>query len=111
MQSAVYREPGDGDLGLPLRAIANENRMLILHWLKNPVKHFEKQREGDLASDGVCGVQIAQKLRLAQPTVSVHLRILARAGLLRVTRIKQWSFYKRDEHRIREIKEQLVEEL
>lgn len=111
MWSPSDREPGPSDLGLPLRALANEKRMMILNWPKNPLAHFEKQQEGDLVSDGVCGLQIAEKLHLAQPTVSVHLNILARAGLLRVTRIKQWSFYTRDENRIREIKEQFVEEV
>jgi ArsR family transcriptional regulator len=32
------------------------------------------------------------------------LRILAQAGLVRGKRIKKWTFYKRDEKRIREIK-------
>jgi ArsR family transcriptional regulator len=32
------------------------------------------------------------------------LRILSAAGLIRGKRIKQWTFYKRDEARIRELK-------
>jgi hypothetical protein len=32
------------------------------------------------------------------------LRILSTAGLIRGKRIKQWTFYKRDEARIREFK-------
>jgi ArsR family transcriptional regulator len=30
--------------------------------------------------------------------------VLARAGLIRGKRIKQWTFYRRDEKRIREVK-------
>jgi ArsR family transcriptional regulator len=54
--------------------------------------------------DGVCGVFIAEKLGLSQPTVSEHLRVLVQAGVLRPTRIKQWTFYRRDEAAIRALK-------
>jgi len=33
-----------------------------------------------------------------------HLKILSQAGLVRARRIKQWTFYKRDEKRIAEVK-------
>ena len=59
---------------------------------------------GDLVRDGVCGVFIAQKLGVSQPTASEHLKILSQAGLVRARRIKQWTFYKRDEKRIAEVK-------
>jgi len=35
------------------------------------------------------------------------LKILARAGLLRPKRIKQWTFYKRDEPQIKKLKRQI----
>jgi DNA-binding transcriptional ArsR family regulator len=87
-----------------LRALANERRLLILEWLKEPRAHFPPQIDGDLVRDGVCGVLIAEKLGVSQPTVSEHLKILSQAGLLRGKRIKQWTFYKRDESRIKEVK-------
>jgi ArsR family transcriptional regulator len=49
-------------------------------------------------------VLIAEKLGVSQPTVSEHLKVLSTAGLLRARRIKQWTFYKRDEDEIRRIK-------
>ena len=87
-----------------VKALANEKRLQILGWLKEPRKHFPPQVDGDLVRDGVCGVFIAQKLGVSQPTASEHLRVLVQAGLLRAKRIKQWTFYKRDEARIREAK-------
>jgi ArsR family transcriptional regulator len=48
----------------------------------------------------VCGVLIAEKLGVSAPTASEHLRVLTAAGLLRPRRIKQWTFYRRDEKRI-----------
>ena len=91
----------DADL---LRALANEKRLAILEWLRDPTAHFPPQVDGDLVKDGVCGLYIAEKLGISQPTASEHLRILTAAGLVRATRIKQWTFYKRDEKRITEVK-------
>lgn len=89
------------------KALANEKRLEILTWLKDPVAHFPPQTYGDLVRDGVCGVFIAQKLGVSQPTASEHLRLLVQAGLVRAKRIRQWTFYKRDEKRIAEAKRAL----
>lgn len=87
-----------------LRALASDRRLQILEWLKRPTRHFRPQVDGDLVKDGVCGVLIAEKLKVSQPTASVHLKILSQAGFLRARRIKQWTFYKRDEAAIKRIK-------
>ena len=93
---------------LVMRALANERRLLILDWLKHPRRHFQPQVDGDLVTDGVCGVLIARKLRVSQPTASEHLNILVRAGLLRAKRRKQWTFYRRAEAHIKKIKRTLL---
>lgn len=36
---------------------------------------------------------------------------LSQAGLLRAKRLKQWTFYKRDERRIKEIKRAIIKEI
>ena len=84
------------------RALANERRLRILDWLRDPRTHFPPQVDGDLVEDGVCGVSIADKLGVSQPTLSEHMRVLVGAGLVTSRRVKQWTFYKRDETRIRE---------
>ena len=94
-----------------LKALANERRLLILEWLKEPEAHFPPQADGDLVEDGVCGLLIARKLGLSQPTVSEHMKVLSQGGLVSSSRIKQWTFYKRDERRIEEIKRALSAEL
>lgn len=93
---------------IALRAVANEKRLQILAWLKEPTEHFPPQLDGDLDTDGVCSVFIADKLGVSQPTASEHLKLLVRAGFLRPKRIKQWTFYLRDEKRIREFKKELA---
>jgi DNA-binding transcriptional ArsR family regulator len=87
-----------------VKALANDKRLQILHYLKRPRAHFPKQVDGDLTRDGVCGLFIAQKLGISAPTASEHLKILTTAGLIRGKRIKQWTFYQRDEARIAAVK-------
>jgi len=91
-----------------LRAIANGRRLQILDWLRSPTEHFPPQIDGDLVKDGVCGILIAQKLGVSQPTVSEHLKILSQAGLIRGKRIKQWTFYRRDEAKIKDLKTRIL---
>lgn len=87
-----------------LKALSSERRLAILEWLRDPTEHFPPQRDGDLVEDGVCSVFIADKLEVSQPTASAHLKLLTGAGLLRAKKIKQWTFYRRDEQRIAEVK-------
>lgn len=87
-----------------LKALANDRRLQILDWLKDPTAHFRPQVDGDLVSDGVCGQLIAEKLGVSQPTASEHLKVLTQAGLIRGTRIKGWIFYRRDEAAIAALK-------
>tara|TARA_Y100000052_G_scaffold27194_1_gene34061 strand:- start:38396 stop:38704 length:309 start_codon:yes stop_codon:yes gene_type:complete len=82
------------------KALSNEKRLQIFEWLKNPRAHFREQVDGDLVDDGVCGVLIAEKLDVSQPTISEHMKILVQSGLVISKRIKQWTFYKRDEDAI-----------
>ena len=91
-----------------IRALGNERRLQILEWLKEPTTHFPPQVDGDLVKDGVCGQLIARKLGVSQPTLSEHMRVLVHAGLVRAKRIKQWTFYQRDERRIREVKRSIA---
>ena len=90
------------------RALASERRLLILEWLKDPEAHFPPQVDGDLIDDGVCVVFIADKLGVSQPTATEHLKILAQAGFVRPKRVKQWTFYRRDEECISELRKQIV---
>jgi DNA-binding transcriptional ArsR family regulator len=89
----------DGDL---LKALANDKRLLILEWLRDPIANFPPRRDGDLVLDGVCSLFIAEKLGVSQPTCGQHLKVLSRAGLIRGKKIKQWVFYQRDETRIQQ---------
>jgi len=62
----------------------------------------ELERGGSLSA-------AARAVGIGQPTASEHLKVLSRAGLVRPKRIKQWTFYKRDESRIRELKRTILQ--
>jgi ArsR family transcriptional regulator len=94
-----------------IKALANERRLAILDWLKDPRAHFPPQIDGDLVEDGVCALLLAEKLGITQATLSEHMRVLSQAGLVRAKRIKQWTFYRRDEARIRAVKAELLADL
>jgi DNA-binding transcriptional ArsR family regulator len=88
------------EVTIVLKALANERRLQILEWLRDPRAHFRRQVDGDLVEDGVCGVLIAEKLDVSAPTLSEHMRVLVGAGLVKPKRIKGWTMYKRDEKAI-----------
>lgn len=96
---------------IALRALANERRLQILEWLRDPRKHFREQADGDLVDDGVCGLLIAEKLGVSAPTLSEHMRVLTAAKLVRTKRIKQWTMYKRNETAIAAIKRSIQDGL
>jgi DNA-binding transcriptional ArsR family regulator len=94
-----------------IKALANGRRLMILDWLKDPRSHFPSQVDGDLAEDGVCALLLAEKLGITQATLSEHMRVLVQAELVQPKRIKQWTFYRRDEDRIRAIKADILAKL
>ena len=84
------------------KALSNETRLQILTWLKDPTHHFADQLaeyNKSCASPeevGVCVGLIQQKSGLSQSTISQYLTMLQEAGLISVTRIGQWTYYKRN---------------
>ena len=91
------------------KALANEIRLNIMEWLKEPEKHFPPQGlhlpDGSTWTGGVCVGSIQEKAGISQSTVSHYLDILQRAGLLKAARIGKWTYYQRNEEIIREFGE------
>ena len=80
-----------------LKALSNPVRLEILNCLKEPEKHFCQQHMS--VEMGVCAGQF-ERCGLSQSTVSGHLSVLTKAGLIVPQRVGQWTFYKRDEEAI-----------
>jgi len=78
------------------KALSNKTRLQILYWLKDPEHNFPEQIENGFEA-GVCVGQIQRKAGLTQSTVSEYLSVLQRAGLVKSTRVGQWTYYQRNE--------------
>ncbi|GGB76647.1 MULTISPECIES: ArsR/SmtB family transcription factor [Dyadobacter] len=86
------------------KALSNKTRLDILNWLKEPETSFPGQ-EAFGFKHGVCVGQIQQKAGLTQSTVSEYLSILQRAGLVKSTRVGQWTYYQRNEEAFKALSE------
>jgi DNA-binding transcriptional ArsR family regulator len=92
-------------LSVKLRAIADPTRRQILNMLRE---------KGQCSLDkpiGMCASDVEQRLSLAQPTVSHHLRLLKRAGLVETKKIGQWIWFRRNESALRHLLRTIKKEM
>jgi ArsR family transcriptional regulator len=92
-----------GDMLDQFKALSCDVRLEILTWLADPQANFPDQEAPEAAGEGVCVSQIQRKAKLSPSTTSAHLAILQRAGLVRSTRIGQWTYYARDDEALRRL--------
>jgi DNA-binding transcriptional ArsR family regulator len=71
-----------------VHAIADPTRRRILQVLK-------KGSSGEHA--GLCASDIEMKVRLSQPTISHHMAVLQKAGLVEARKEGLWRWYRRNE--------------
>ena len=88
-----------------LHAIADPSRRRILQALK------EKGACSIGKEVGLCACDIEQRVRLSQPTISHHMAILKKAGLVEARKQGQWMWYRRNESALRELTRSLRDEL
>jgi ArsR family transcriptional regulator, arsenate/arsenite/antimonite-responsive transcriptional repressor len=88
-----------------LQAIADPTRRRILQALKE---------RGGCSIDkdvGLCASDIAGRIRLSQPTISHHMSILKKVGLVQAKKQGQWMWYRRNEKALAELARKLRETL
>ncbi len=86
----------DINLNDTLKALSNPVRLDIMHWLKDPCRHFPHLNT-DLEETGVSVSIIQAKAQLSQSTISSYLALLSRAHLVTSHRSGGWTYYKRNE--------------
>ena len=91
------------DLAAFLHAIADPVRRRILESLK----YKDKGGDAKLNSAGMCAGDIEDCVKLSQPTVSHHMKILEKAGLVDVRKEGTWRRYRRNERLIRTMTQEL----
>jgi DNA-binding transcriptional ArsR family regulator len=88
-----------------LQAIADPMRRRILQALKE---------KGACSLDkeaGLCASDIEERVHLSQPTISHHMSVLTKAGLVDAKKIGQWMWYQRNDAALRELTKTLRKEL
>ena len=89
----------ESSLDRALHAITDPTRRRILKALKEG----EAEAKAQKAETGpcLCAGDIEERVRLSQPTISHHMAILTKAGLVEATKKGQWRWYRRNEKAIR----------
>jgi len=80
-----------------LKAIADPTRLKILHILK------QKGCCSIGKPVGMCACDIEQQIKLSQPTISHHMAVLKKAGLVRAEKQGLWRWYRRNEKSLKEL--------
>jgi ArsR family transcriptional regulator len=89
----------DKTLDRALNAIADPTRRRILKALKDGAQSAESKSEAGC----LCAGEIEEHIRLSQPTISHHMAILTKAGLVEASKKGQWRWYRRNEKAIRQV--------
>ncbi|MDZ7703241.1 MAG: metalloregulator ArsR/SmtB family transcription factor [Trueperaceae bacterium] len=70
-----------------LKTLADPTRLAILEFLRDPIQSCCSRE------DGVCGCDLESFLGLSQPTISHHMKLLAREGFVRAEKRGRWVYY------------------
>lgn len=88
------------ELEKQIAALNNPIRRKILEWLKDR-SNFPPALAEHVDLEGVCVAYIQEKAELSQSTVSNYMGLLKQVGFVVAERHGQWTFYRRDEDKIR----------
>jgi DNA-binding transcriptional ArsR family regulator len=83
-----------------LAAISDPTRRRILAALK-PRGIVSPSAPPAAKITGLCAGDIEERVRLSQPTISHHMAILTKAGLVEAAKQGQWRWYRRNEKALR----------
>jgi ArsR family transcriptional regulator, arsenate/arsenite/antimonite-responsive transcriptional repressor len=87
----------DQSLNRALHAIADPTRRKILQVLKlKGVCSIGKET-------GLCACDVEERIHLTQPTISHHMTILQKAGLVEAQKEGHWRWYQRNERAIKQL--------
>lgn len=86
-------------LVLALQAIADPTRLKILRLLK------QKGACSLDKNEGLCARDIEEQVKLAQSTISHHMAVLRKAGLVDADKLGLWMWYRRNEKVLKQLGE------
>ena len=97
-----------------LQAIADPTRRRILLALKEsgaPSTNKGSPHTPVPGKSGLCAGDIEERVRLSQPTISHHMSVLTKAGLVEAVKQGQWRWYRRNEKALRRLTKSLRAQL
>jgi ArsR family transcriptional regulator len=89
--------PSEKHLVDALKAIADPTRLKILRALK------QKGACSIGKQVGLCACDIEDQIKLSQPTISHHMAILKKSGLVHAEKHGLWMWYRRNEKSLKEL--------
>jgi ArsR family transcriptional regulator, arsenate/arsenite/antimonite-responsive transcriptional repressor len=95
----------DKQLVLALKAVADPARVKILRLLK------QKGQCSIGKGVGMCACDVQDHVTLSQPTISHHMSILRKAGLVQAEKHGLWMWYRRNEKSLKELAHAVSAEL
>ncbi|HZD94822.1 MAG TPA: metalloregulator ArsR/SmtB family transcription factor [Candidatus Sulfotelmatobacter sp.] len=87
----------DKQLISAFKALADPARLKILRMLK------EKGQCSIGKGVGMCACDVQDHVKLSQPTISHHMAILRKAGLILAEKHGLWIWYRRDEKSLKKL--------
>ncbi|MGA8761924.1 MAG: metalloregulator ArsR/SmtB family transcription factor [Candidatus Sulfotelmatobacter sp.] len=93
-----------------LHAISDPTRRRILEALKERGACSITGRATG-KSVGLCAGDIEERVHVSQPTISHHMAVLTKAGLVEAMKHGQWRWYRRNEKALRVLVKDLRKEL
>ncbi|HSE48082.1 MAG TPA: metalloregulator ArsR/SmtB family transcription factor [Terriglobales bacterium] len=97
--------------------VTEERLSELLHAISDPARRriLKALKQKGCCSigrpSGMCACDIEQKVGLSQPTISHHMGILRKAGLVSSEKVGPWMWYQRNEKALQELAEALEEGL
>jgi len=92
-----------------LKVLANPSRLRILQLLKDPPPFTEPGASS--GQRGVTAQGLLRHLRCRPPSLTEHMHILEGVGLVELRKVGRWAVYTRDEERIRQLKQTIIDQL
>jgi ArsR family transcriptional regulator len=106
---SVHMTASSPSLDHTLHAIADPTRRRILHALK--LRGPAPSSAPAAGKAGLCAGDIEERVQLSQSTISHHMAILTKAGLVEAVKQGQWRWYKRNEKALRRLVKSLRTQL
>jgi ArsR family transcriptional regulator len=94
-----------------LRALANPTRLRVLEMLRDASKFEGPHLVIDGREVGVTAKALLKRLKCKQPSLHEHMKVLIHHGLVEARPMGRWVVYTRDEERIRQLRQIIIDQL